>query len=50
MLVRLGEHAGYTHVKGSLEMAARNADAAHEAAKEILQKLGTRQSESLAPE
>jgi hypothetical protein len=50
MLVRLEEHAGYTQVKGILEMAARDPDAAHETAKEILQKLVTRQSDSLAPE
>jgi hypothetical protein len=49
MLVRLGEHAGYTHAKGILEMAARNPDAAHETAEEILQKLDTRRSDSLAP-
>ena len=48
--VCLGEHAGYTHVKGILEMAAGNPDAAREAVKENLQKLVTRQYNSLAPE
>lgn len=48
--VCLGEHAGYTHVKGILEMAARNPDAARETVKENLQKLVTRHSDFLAPE
>jgi len=48
--VCLGEHAGYTYVKGIMEMAARHPDAARETAKENLQKLVTRPSDYLAPE
>jgi hypothetical protein len=48
--VCLGEHAGYTLVKGIPKMAARKPDAAREAVKENLQKLVTRQSDFLAPD
>jgi hypothetical protein len=37
-LVRLGEHAGYIHVKGILEMAAHHPDAPRETARKSLQE------------